>query len=87
MNTCHNKDAMNVQISVVTRCIKDFSRQIDLSVAVMFTDAPRLPDTLEDAMKELEKDKVMVEALGSEFVEWYVKFGMFVCSAAANLML
>ena len=53
---------------------------------LMFTEAPRLPDSLEDAMKELEKDKVIVEALGSEFVEWYVKFGKFVCCTAANLL-
>ena len=35
------------------------------------TDAPVLPHTLEEGLIALEKDSIMVEALGSEFVEWF----------------
>ena len=44
------------------------------SINFDFLDAPRLPDSLEAALIELEKDKVMVDALGEEFVRWYVSF-------------
>ena len=37
-----------------------------------FSDAPRLPDSLEEALVELEKDTAIVDALGEEFVRWYV---------------
>ena len=37
-----------------------------------FSDAPRLPDSLEDALVELEKDTAIVDALGEEFIRWYV---------------
>ena len=32
--------------------------------------APQFPSTLEEALRQLEKDEVIVEALGLEFVEW-----------------
>ena len=37
-----------------------------------FSDAPRLPDSLEEALVELEKDTAIVDALGEEFIRWYV---------------
>ena len=37
-----------------------------------FSDAPRLPDSLEEALIELEKDTAIVDALGEEFIRWYV---------------
>ena len=49
------------------------SRSVSVHICnTVFLDAKRLPDTLEEALNDLEKDKVMVESLGHEFVEWYV---------------
>ena len=36
-----------------------------------FSDEATLPNTLEEALHELEKDSVMTEALGSQFIDWY----------------
>lgn len=36
-------------------------------------DAVRLPDSLDEALKELEADQSMVDALGEEFVCWFIK--------------
>ena len=35
--------------------------------------AARLPDSLAQALQELQDDRVMVEALGEQFVSWFVK--------------
>ena len=35
--------------------------------------AKRLPDTLSQALQELQDDVIMVEALGEQFVRWFVK--------------
>ena len=43
-----------------------------LIVLYFIVDAPRLPNTLEESLKLLEEDKEMVEALGPEFIEWFV---------------
>lgn len=32
----------------------------------------QLPHTLDEAIEELKKDQVLIDALGSEFVEWYI---------------
>ena len=37
------------------------------------TKATKLPTTLGESLECLQQDKVMVEALGSEFVEWFVQ--------------
>ena len=37
----------------------------------IFVDVPRLADNLEDSLKMLGEDKVINEALGYEFIEWY----------------
>ena len=35
--------------------------------------APPLPHTLEEGLHMLEKDTVLTEALGSEFIDWFIK--------------
>ncbi len=35
------------------------------------TDGPKIPYTLQEALKALQEDTVMVEALGKQFVDWF----------------
>ena len=45
----------------------------------MTADAPLLCNTLEESLTLLEKDEVMVEALGAEFIEWFVSGELLNC--------
>ena len=53
-------------------CTTPFHDLFRKSKFSLVSDAPRLADNLEETLKMLEEDKVIVDALGPEFVEWLV---------------